>query len=117
MLNLTYTFEDTKFRRPLFGQRLKAWSGLPNTPLIHGVWQQAPKQVTYYWFQSLQSLCLVFQTWIKNLRYHPTKGFLQAQDQHHQQHIVLDGTTPSLVPDRSDTLVTTLLQYDVTFAA
>jgi hypothetical protein len=117
MLDLTDTFEDTKFRRSLFGQRLKAWSELPDTPLIHGVWQQSPKQVTYYWFQSLQSLCLVFQIWIKNLRYHPTKGFLEAQDQHHQQHIVLDGTTPSPVPDRSDTLVTALLQYDVAFAA
>jgi hypothetical protein len=117
MLDLTDNFEDTKFRRSLFGKRLKAWSDLPDTPLVHGVWQKSPKQVTYYWFQSLQSLCLVFQTWIKNLRYHPTKGFIEARDQHHQHHLILDGTTPSPVPDRSDTLVTALAQYDIAFAA
>jgi hypothetical protein len=117
MLDLTDTFEDTKFRRSLFGKRLKAWSELPDTPLVTGVWQQSPKQVTYYWFQSLQSLCLVFQTWIKNLRYHPTRGFIEARDQHHNNHLILDGTTPSPVPDRSDTLVTALQQYDIAFAA
>jgi hypothetical protein len=37
MLNLTDTFEDTKFRCSLFGQRLKAWSDLPDNPLVHGI--------------------------------------------------------------------------------
>jgi hypothetical protein len=34
----------------LFGKWVKAWSDLPDNPLIHGVWQTSPKQVTYFWF-------------------------------------------------------------------
>ncbi len=116
MLDLTNSFEDTKFRRSIFGQRLRAWSDLPDNPMIHGIWQKSPRQTTYFWFQSLQSLCLVFQTWIKNSRYHPAQGFIEARDNHHQSHIVLDSTTPSPVPDRSDTLITAMNQHDVTFA-
>ncbi len=116
MIDLTDSFEDTKFRGSLFGQRLRAWSDLPDNPSIHGIWQTNPKQTTYFWFQSLQSLCFVFQTWIKNLRYHPTQGFLDTADSNHRRHLILDGTTPSPVPGRSETLVTTLLQYDGSFA-
>jgi hypothetical protein len=116
MIDLTDSFEDTKFRGSLFGQRLRAWSDLPDNPSIHAIWQTSPKQTTYFWLQSLQSLCFVFQTWIKNLRYHPTQGFLDTADSAHRRHLILDGTTPSPVPDRSETLVSTLLQYDVSFA-
>jgi hypothetical protein len=116
MMDLTDNFEDTKFRRSIFGQRLRAWSDLPDNPMIHGIWQQSPRQTTYFWFQSLQSLCLVFQTWIKNSRYHPTQGFIEARDTSHQSHLILDSTTPSPVPDRTDTLITAMNQYDVTFA-
>jgi hypothetical protein len=84
--------------------------------MIHGIWQKSPRQVTYFWFQSLQSLCLVFQTWIKNLRYHPTQGFIEARDNNHKSDLILDSTTPSPVPDRTDTLITAMNQYDVTFA-
>jgi hypothetical protein len=116
MIDLTDLFDDAKFRRSLFGQRLRAWSDLPDNPLIHGIWQTSPKQTTYFWFQSLQSLCLIFQTWIKNLRYHPTQGFLEATDQSHQGHLILDGATPSPVPGRSENLLSVLQQYDATFA-
>jgi hypothetical protein len=116
MIDLTDLFDDAKFRRSLFGQRLRAWSDLPDNPLIHGIWQTSPKQTTYFWFQSLQSLCLIFQTWIKNLRYHPTQGFIEATDQAHQGHLILDGATPSPVPGRSENLLSVLHQYDATFA-
>ncbi len=116
MIDLTDLFDDAKFRRSLFGQRLRAWSDLPDNPLIHGIWQTSPKQTTYFWFQSLQSLCLIFQTWIKNLRYHPTQGFLEATDQSHQGHLILDGATPSPVPGRSENLLSALQQYDATIA-
>jgi hypothetical protein len=62
------------------------------------------------------SLCLVFQTWIKNSRYHLTQGFIEARDTNHQSHLILDSITPSPMPDRSDTLITAMNQYDVTFA-
>jgi hypothetical protein len=116
MIDLTDQFDDTKFRASLFGQRLRAWSDLPDNPSIHGIWQTAPTQTTYYWFQSLQSLCFVFQTWIKNLRYHPTQGFLETCDSQHHNHLIFDGTTPSPVPDRSETLLSALRQFDTHFA-
>jgi hypothetical protein len=43
MLNLMESFEDTKFRRSIFGQRLQAWSDLPDNPMIHGIWQKSPR--------------------------------------------------------------------------
>jgi hypothetical protein len=116
MLDLTNSFEDTKFRRSISGQRLRAWSDLPDNPMIHGIWQKSPRQTTYFWFQSLQSLCLVFQIWIKNSRYHPTQGFIEARDNHQESHIVVDSTTPSPVPDQFNTLITAMNQYDVTCA-
>jgi hypothetical protein len=116
MLDLTDQFEDVKFRRSLFGQRLKAWSDLPDNPLIHGIWQQFPRQTTYYWFQSLQSLLFVFQNWIKNLRYHPMKGFVEAQDHQFRGHLILDSSTPSPVPDLQATIISSLKQFDTAFA-
>jgi hypothetical protein len=116
MIDLTDQFDDAKFRSSLFGQRLRAWSDLPDNPAVHGIWQTSPKQTTYFWFQSLQSLLFVFQTWIKNLRYHPTQGFLEACDTDHRNHLIFDGTTPSPVPDRSETLLSALQQFDGHFA-
>jgi hypothetical protein len=95
---------------------ISARSDLLDNPMIHGIWQKSPRQATYFWFQSVQSLCLVFQTWIKNSRYHPTQGFIEARDNNHQSHLILDSTTPSPVPDQSDTLIMAMSQYDVTFA-
>jgi hypothetical protein len=94
MLALTESFEDTRFRQSIFGQRLRTWSDLPHNPMIHGIWQKSPRQATYFWFQSLQSLCSVFQTWIKNPRYHPMQGFIEARDNTHQSHHIFDSTTP-----------------------
>jgi hypothetical protein len=84
--------------------------------MIHGIWQKSPQQATYFWFQSLQSLFLVFHAWIKYSHYHPSQGFIEARDNNHQSHLILDSTTPSPVPDRSDTLITAMNQYNVTFA-
>jgi hypothetical protein len=117
MLDLSDVFEDRKFRNSLLGRRLRAWSDLPDNPLVHGVWMQSPKQTTYYWFMSLQSLLLIFQNWIKNLRYHRTRGFIEARDQARNKHLLLASQTPSPIPDRSDSLVSALQQYDLTFAA
>jgi hypothetical protein len=50
----------------------------------------------------------VFQTWIKNFCYHPTKGFIEARDQTHQHHFILDSTTPSPVPNWFDSLISAL---------
>jgi hypothetical protein len=108
MLNLTGQFDDVKFRRSLLGQQLKAWSDLPDNPLIHGIWQQFPRQTTYFWFQSLQSLLFVFQSWMKNLRYHPTRGFVEAQDHQFWGHLILDSDTPSPVPDMAATIISAL---------
>jgi hypothetical protein len=42
MLDLTESFEDTKFRQSIFGQRLQAWSDLLDNPMIHGIRQKSP---------------------------------------------------------------------------
>ena len=117
MLDLTDTFEDRKFRLSLFGKRLRMWSDLPDNPLVHGIWTQSPRQASYYWFASLQSLMLIFQTWIKSLRYHHTKGFFEARDLSLQRHLLISSQTPSPIPDRSDSLLSALQQFDMTFAA
>ena len=117
MLDLSDVFEDRKFRNSHLGRRLRAWSDLPDNPLVHGVWMQSPMQTSYYWFMSLQSLLLIFQNWIRNLRYHCTWGFIEARDQARNKHLLLASQTPSPIPDRSDSLVSALQQYDLTFAA
>ena len=117
MLDLTDKFEDRKFRLSLFGKRLRMWSDLPDNPLVHGIWTQSPRQASYFWFASLQSLMLIFQTWIKSLRYHHTKGFFEARDLSRQRHLLISSQTPSPIPDRSDSLLSALQQFDMTFAA
>jgi hypothetical protein len=117
MLDLTDNFEDRKFRLSLFGKRLRMWSDLPDNPLVHGIWTQSPCQASYYWFASLQSLMLIFQTWIKSLRYHHTKGFFEAHDLSQQRHLLISSQTPSPIPDCSDSLLSALQQFDMTFAA
>jgi hypothetical protein len=83
----------------------------------YGCNMQSPIQATSYWFMSLQSLLTIFQNWIKTLRYHPTRGFVEARDQSQNRHQLLASRTPSPIPDWSDSLVSALHQYDVTFAA
>jgi hypothetical protein len=51
----------------------------------------------------------VFQTWIKNLRYHPTKGFIEAHNLNVQGHLLLDSTTPLPVQDQMETLLSALI--------
>jgi hypothetical protein len=117
MLDLTDEFDDRKFRTSLFGKRLRAWCDLPDTPLVHGIWTQSPQQASYYWFMSFQSLLLIFQVWIKSLRYHTSKGFFEACDTTGVRQLLVTGQTPSPIPDRSDSLLSALQQYDMTFAA
>ena len=72
-------FSDAKFVGSILGNRLKAWSTLPDSAMIHDLWHKAPLQATYQWFASLQSLLGTKQNWVKQLRYHPTRGFYQAR--------------------------------------
>jgi hypothetical protein len=117
MLDLTDNFEDIKFRNSLFGKRLRAWSDLPDNPIVHGIWNQSPRQASYFWLASLQSLMAIFQTWIKSLRYHHTQGFFEARDLANHRHLLISSQTPSPIPDRSDSLLSALQQFDMTFAA
>jgi hypothetical protein len=59
------TFSNCKFKSSILGQHLKAWSQLPDSAMIHGLWNQSPVQATYHWFVSLQSLLHTMQSWIK----------------------------------------------------
>jgi hypothetical protein len=73
------TFCDEKIVSSILGQRLKAWSSLPDSATIHGLWNQALLQAIYQWFASLQSLLCTIQLWVKRLRYHPERGFYHAR--------------------------------------
>jgi hypothetical protein len=84
------TFSDCKFETSILGHLLKAWSQLPNSTLIHSLWNQSPVQATYQWFSSLQSLLNTMQTWIKRLRYHKDRGFYHAKDTTGCRYILLD---------------------------
>ena len=109
------TFSDGKFETSILGQRLKAWSQLPNSAMIHGLWNQSPTQVTYQWFASLQSLLHTMQSWIKRLRYHKDRGFYHAKDDLGRKYLMLDSQLPSHIPGRTDSLVESLRQYDTIF--
>jgi hypothetical protein len=82
MMDLTDNgkFSDVKFVGSILGHRLKAWSTLPDSVMIHGLWHTAPLQATYQWFASLQSLRGTEQNWVKQLHYHPDRGFYHAHD-------------------------------------
>ena len=109
------TFCDRKFEASILGQRLKAWSMLPESAIIHSLWNQSPLQATYQWFASLQSLLNTMQTWIKRLHYHKDRGFYHARDAKGRRYLLLDSQLPSHIPGRTDTLIESLRQYDTIF--
>jgi hypothetical protein len=49
-------FSDGKFVGSILGHRLKTWSQLPDSAMVHGLWNKDPLQATYQWFSSLQTL-------------------------------------------------------------
>jgi hypothetical protein len=116
MMDLTDgTFSDEKFALSILGQRLKAWSCLPDSATIHGLWNQSPLQATYQWFASLQSLLSTMQLWVKRLRYHPERGFYHARDNTGRRYLMLDSQIPSNIPGRTDSLIEALSHYDHAF--
>jgi hypothetical protein len=115
MIDLPDTLQDVQFRKSLLGSRLKAWSVLPDNPTVHTIWSQHPVQATYQWLHSLQNLLYIFQSWIKWQNYHPTKGFLDASDVSGAKHLLLDNQIPSSIPDRQDSLLQVLQQFDLAF--
>jgi hypothetical protein len=108
-------FSDAKFVGSILGNRLKAWSTLPDSAMIHGLWHKAPLQATYQWFASLQSLLGIEQTWVKQLRYHPERGFYHARDADGKRYLLLDNQVPSNIPGRTDSLPGALRQFDMLF--
>jgi hypothetical protein len=108
-------FSDVKFVGSILGHRLKAWSTLPDSAMIHGLWHKAPLQATYQWFASLQSLLGIEQNWVKQLRYHPDRGFYHARDTDGKRYLLLDNQVPSNIPGRTDSLPAALRQFDMTF--
>jgi hypothetical protein len=115
MIDLPDSLQDTHFRKSILGSRLKAWSVLPDNPNVHSIWSQYPAQATYQWFQSLQYLLDIMQAWIKWLRFHPAKGFLEAHDTTGTNHLLIANDVPSPIPDRNDSLLQVLQQYDLAF--
>ena len=109
------SFSDVKFETSILGQRLKTWSLLPDSAMIHSLWNQSPLQATYQWFSSLQSLLNTMQGWIKRLRYHQTRGFYHARDESGRRYLLLDSQLPSHIPGRTDSLLESLRQYDTIF--
>jgi hypothetical protein len=116
MMDLTDgTFSDEKFLTSILGQRLKAWSSLPDSATIHGLWNQSPLQATYQWFASLQSLLCTIQLWVKRLRYQPDRGFYHARDPAGNRYLLLDSQVPSNIPGRTDSLIEALGHFDHAF--
>ena len=87
MMDIEPDFLSDKFSGSILGIRLKAWSLLPDNATIHSIWNQHPRAATYHWFQSLQSILWTLQSWIKRLRYHPTRGFVHSRDSSSQRHL------------------------------
>jgi hypothetical protein len=108
IIDLPDSLQDTHFRKSILGSRLKAWSVLPDNPNVHSIWSQYPAQATYQWFQSLQHLLDMLQAWIKWLRFHPAKGFLEAHDTKGTNHLLIDNDIPSPILDRNDSLLQVL---------
>ncbi len=105
-------FSDRKFVGSILGRRLKTWSQLPDSAMVHGLWNKAPLQATYQWFSSLQTLLGIEQNWVKRLRYHPERGFYHARDTDGRLHLLLDNQVPSNIPGRTDSLPDALRQFD-----
>jgi hypothetical protein len=108
-------FNSAKFAGSILGQRLKAWSALPDSAMIHGLWNRAPLQVTFHWFASLQSILSTAHRWIKQLRYHPAKGFFHARDAEGTRYLLLDNKVPSNIPGRNDAVTDLFRTSDMLF--
>ena len=115
MMDIEPDFLSDKFSGSVLGIRLKAWSLLPDNATIHSIWNQHPRGATYHWFQSLQMILWTIQSWIKRLRYHPTRGFVHSRDSSSQRHILFHSQLPSNIPGRMDTLVGALNNVDTLF--
>jgi hypothetical protein len=72
-------------------------------------------QATYQWFASLQTLLGTEQNWVKQLRYHPDRGFFHARDAEGKRYLLLDNKVLSNIPGRTDSLPAALRQFDMTF--
>jgi hypothetical protein len=97
-------FSLAKFAGSIIRQWLKACSVLPDSAMIHGLWNKAPLQVTYQWFSSLQSILSTKHWWVKQLRYHPTKGLFHAWGAEGTRYLLLNNKVPSNIPGRNDAL-------------
>jgi hypothetical protein len=45
------------FNTSLLAGHLRDWSELPNHPMHHSIWQQAPRALTYWWLSTLSGNC------------------------------------------------------------
>jgi hypothetical protein len=115
MMDIEPDFLSEKFSGSVLGTRLKAWSALPDNATIHAIWNKHPRAATYHWFQSLQSILWTMQSWIKRLRYHPTRGFVHSQDSSSARHLLLHSHMPSNIPGRMDTLIGAFGNVDMLF--
>jgi hypothetical protein len=101
MMDITEDFQDTKSWCSILGSQLKQWSMLPDSPLVHHIWQEHPQNASYQWMLSLlQALLLITQAWwVKCLHYHPIKGSFEAHDANGDQHLLFDShVLLSLIP-------------------
>jgi len=63
------------FDSSLLAIHLRKWNELTDHPMLHSIWQQAPRDITYWWFRSLREILLPFQLLAMSNRYSDDGGF------------------------------------------
>lgn len=63
------------FDSSYLAQYLMLWKDLADHPMLHSLWQQAPRDITFWWFYTLREILLPFQLLAMSNRYSPNGGF------------------------------------------
>lgn len=63
------------FDSSLLATHLQKWKALTDHPMLHLLWQQAPRDITYWWFRSLREILHPFQLLAMSNRYSEDGGF------------------------------------------
>jgi hypothetical protein len=54
---------------------LTLWKDLTDHPMLHSLWQQAPRDITFWWFYTLREILLPFQLLAMSNGYSPNGSF------------------------------------------
>jgi hypothetical protein len=104
------------FAASLLGQRLLAWSALPDHNAVHRMWVQQPRRYTFHWFLDLQDLLDIFRRWITSVHLMASRGFIDSYQSGGPYRVLVWSKFDAIIPQMEDTLLPVLERYTQRFS-